>query len=150
MDLSITVTPWFWAVGAVVIAFLEILAPGYYLIWIACAAALTAIAGFIVILSLSTQLIIFIIASLLCCVAGFFVYRRLMSHPTDAPPLNQRELDLLGAVGVAAEPFANGQGKARIGDTVWLAEAADEIPRGAPIVVKAVRGTTLVVDRRKV
>lgn len=141
-------SPWFWAVGAVIIAFLELVVPGYYLIWIACAAALTAIASFVVTLTLSSQLTIFIAASLVCCVAGFFVYRRMVAQATDTRPLNQRELDLIGAAGVAAEAFANGQGKARIGDTVWLAEAADDIPRGAPIVVKEVRGTTLVVDRR--
>jgi membrane protein implicated in regulation of membrane protease activity len=140
--------PWFWGVAAVIIALLEIVAPGYYLIWIACAAALTAIAAFAVTLSLSGQLTVFIVASLVCCIAGFFVYRRLMAAAADAPALNQRELELLGAAGTAAEAFTNGRGKARIGDTVWLAEAVDDIPLGAPIVVEAVRGTTLVVGRR--
>ena len=140
---------WFWAVAAAVIALLELVAPGYYLIWIACGAAATAVASFSIALSLSGQLIIFIAASLIFCIAGFFIYQRLMATAANAPALNQREFDLLGATGIAAETFANGQGKARIGDSVWLAEATHEIPRGAPIVVKAVRGTTLVVDLRK-
>ena len=141
--------PWFWAVAAAVIALLELAAPGYYLIWIACGAAATAIAAFTIVFSLSGQLIVFIAASLIFCIAGFFVYQRLMATAANAPTLNQREFDLLGAAGTAAETFTNGQGKARIGDTVWLAETTQEIPRGAPIVVKAVRGTTLMVDLRK-
>ncbi len=141
--------PWFWAVAAAVIALLELVAPGYYLIWIACGAAATAIASFTIVLSLSGQLIVFIAASLVFCVAGYFVYQRLMAAAANAPALNQREFDLVGAAGIAAETFTNGQGKARIGDSVWLAEATHEIPRGAPVVVKAVRGTTLLVDLRK-
>lgn len=143
MQIPQTISPWIWAVLAVAIAILELHTPGSYLIWIACAAAITSLAGFLMIISLSGQLTIFAISCVATCLIGFFIYRHFGAP--GRPTLNVRDLELVGAIGTSAEPFRNGQGKARIGDTVWLAEASDDIPAGTPIVVNAVRGTTLLV-----
>jgi membrane protein implicated in regulation of membrane protease activity len=143
-----TLTPWAWAVAAVVIAFLELPVPGSYLIWIACAAALTALAGFVIGWSLSAQLTFFVIASIGSCVAGYFVYRHLDRRGKEAEPVNRRDLDLVGAAATVTEAFANGQGRVRLGDTVWLAECGEDLPAGTPVVVTAVRGTALIVARK--
>lgn len=146
MSVPIAFTPWAWAIAAVVVGFLELHVPGSYLIWIACAAAITAVATFAVELSYSGQLLTFVAACAVSCGAGFFVYRRAMSRRHAEPPLNRRDLDLVGAAGTAAEAFTGGRGRARIGDSVWLAESTSDLPAGAPLVVKAVRGTVLVVE----
>ncbi len=143
-----TVVPWAWAVAAVVIAFLELPVPGTYLIWIACAAAITAVATFLVEWSLPAQLTIFIVASVGTCVAGFFIYRRLGTRGIGDEPINRRDLDLLGASGVAAETFVDGQGRIRLADSVWLAVSEEDIPAGTSVIVSSVRGTTLVVRRK--
>lgn len=144
-----SVSPWAWAVAAVVIALMELPMPGTYLIWIACAAAITALVGFLVDLSLSAQLAIFIVASVGTCVAGYFVYRHLGGTENNAEPLNRRDLDLVGASGTAAEAFVNGQGRIRLGDSLWLAASKEDIPAGASVIVSGVRGTTLVVRRKQ-
>jgi len=146
MSFPMALTPWAWAIAAVVVGFLELHTPGSYLIWIACAAAITAAATFAVDLSYSGQLLTFVIACGFSCGAGFFVYRRAMARRQAEPPLNRRDLDLIGAMGTAVDSFPGGRGRARIGDSVWLAEAAGDIPAGTPLVVKAVRGTVLVVE----
>lgn len=146
MSFPMAFTPWAWAIAAVVVGFLELHTPGSYLIWIACAAAITAAAAFTVNLSYAGQLLTFVIACAFSCGAGFFVYRRAMAHRQAEPPLNHRDLDLIGVTGTAAEAFSSGRGRARIGDSIWLAEATSDIPAGAPLVVKAVRGTVLVVE----
>lgn len=146
MQIPSTISPWVWAVLAVAIAILELHTPGSYLIWIACAAAITSLAGFLTIISLSGQLTIFAVSCVATCLIGFFIYRHFSA--LRGPTLNVRDLELVGAIGTSAEPFRNGQGKARIGDTVWLAEASDDMPAGTPIVVNAVRGTTLLVTRK--
>ncbi|MBS0533418.1 MAG: NfeD family protein [Proteobacteria bacterium] len=143
-----TLTPWAWAVAAVVIAFLELPVPGSYLIWIACAAALTALAGFVIGWSLSAQLTFFVVACIGTCVAGYFVYRHLDRRGKEAEPVNRRDLDLVGVAATATEAFANGQGRVRLGDTVWLAECGEDLAAGTPVTVTAVRGTTLVVARK--
>ncbi len=52
---------------------------------------------------------------------------------------------MLGARGMVCEPFVNGHGKVRLGDSVWLA-AGPDLADGTPVVVSAVRGTRLVVQ----
>ena len=142
-----TLSPWAWAVAAVIIAFMELPVPGSYLIWIACAPALTALAGFLVELSLSAQLTVFVVCNIGTCVAGYFVYRHFDRRGRGGDAVNRRDLDLVGAHGAASDAFANGQGRVRLGDTVWLAECADDLAAGTPVVVTAVRGTTLIVAR---
>jgi inner membrane protein len=148
MQFSDSMLAWGWAVLALIVALLELHAPGSYLIWIALAAAVTAIANFLFVLSVSAQLAIFSVSVIVSCVVGYYVYRLTERGPFSGQLLNQRDLELVGAIGTAGQPFVNGQGKARIGDTVWLAEAREDIPSGTPIIVEAVRGTTLIVARR--
>ncbi|MBS0247751.1 MAG: NfeD family protein [Proteobacteria bacterium] len=145
MIWSATAAPWAWAVAAVVIAFLELPVPGSYLIWIACAAALTALAGFLVDLTLSAQLTVFVICNIGTCAAGYFVYRHFDRRGRGDDTVNRRDLDLVGAPATVTEAFANGQGRVRLGDSIWLAECADDLAAGTAVVVSAVHGTTLVV-----
>ena len=139
------VLPWAWAIIALLVSFLELHTPGYYLIWIAFAAAITAVLTFILGLSFNAQLVAFIIAAAGACFAGHFIYRRLLSANGQTPLLNQRDVELIGKTGVASEDFHFGQGKVRLGDSVWLAEGP-ALRKGAGVVVKAVRGTVVIVD----
>jgi membrane protein implicated in regulation of membrane protease activity len=139
------VTIWYWAIAAAVIASVEMHAPGFYLIWIACGAATTAAAIGLFDISVEQQLITFASASVVFCIVGYFVYRSLQVHP--ATSLNRRELGIVGAEGVVAEPIQNGHGKVRLGDTVWLAQGTD-LPVGTPIRVRALLGTTVQVEAK--
>ena len=135
---------WYWAIAAAVIAYVEMHAPGFYLIWIACAAATTAAGIGLFGLALEQQFIAFAVASVAFCIVGYFVYRSLNVHqPTTS--LNRRELGIVGAEGVVAEPIQNGRGKVRLGDTVWLAQGPDS-PAGTPVRVRALLGTTVQVE----
>jgi membrane protein implicated in regulation of membrane protease activity len=149
--IGVELIPWMWAFAALLLAFIELNAPGYYLIWIACAAALTSVIAFSFDVSVTGQVIIFAFSSMLICAVGHFVYRRLLpsEHDSSISTINRPDADLVGAVGVASESFRSGVGKVRLGDTYWLAESSDEIGKGVPIVVRAVRGISLVVAARK-
>ena len=138
---------WSWAILAVLVAIAELHAPGSYLIWIALGAAITAAISAVAPLSLSGQVVIFILASAISCAGGYFVYRRLypsINEDRDGS-LNRRNRQMIGAKGVVCETFANGHGKVRLGDSVWLAEGPN-LPEGAAIVVKSVRGARVIVD----
>jgi hypothetical protein len=135
---------WAWAGVAVALGLGELHVPGSYLIWIALGAAVAAGADAALGLRLEHQLITFIAASALSCVAGYFVYRRLDALGSKGMPLNQRAASMVGARGTVCEPIRNGQGKVRLGDTVWAAEGPD-LPEGTPIVVRSVRGVRMIV-----
>jgi membrane protein implicated in regulation of membrane protease activity len=135
---------WAWACLAAFIGLAELHAPGSYLIWIAIGAALTAVLEASWALSLSAQIAAFAVLSAISCGAGYFIYRR-MNHPKEVAPLNQRNLLLIGTQGVVCLPIVNGQGKVRLGDSVWLADGPD-LPQGSPVIVKSVRGTRITVE----
>lgn len=139
--------PWIWAIGALGAAVAEILAPGFYLIWFAAGAAITALASFAVDLALTTQLLLFAAASAVSCVAGYFVYQRMIAPIAGTSPLNQHDLEIVGATGTVFEALKNGHGKVELGDSVWLAEGPD-LAVGTPIVVTGARGTVVVVAPR--
>lgn len=135
--------PWFWAIGAVVVAVAEIVTPGFYLIWIAAGGAITALASFAFNLPLTTQLLIFAVASGVTCLCGYFVYRKLTAPGTTQ--LNQRDVEMVGATGTVFEAVINGRGKVELGDSVWLASGPD-LPVGTPVIVTGMRGTMVIVS----
>lgn len=148
MNLPFNLSPWAWAILAIVLGLFELHVPGSYLIWVALGAAVTAIFSFAGDWSLATQFAIFAVACAVGCSLGYFVYRWL--EPSEKPPaLNRRELELVGAFGTAAERFHDGEGKVRIADSVWLASSGDDLSAGDPIIVNAVHGTTLLVKRKQ-
>jgi membrane protein implicated in regulation of membrane protease activity len=138
--------PWILAIGSVVVAVAELQCPGYYLIWIAAGGAITALASFAFDLSLSAQISIFIVSCSLSCIWGYFVYQRMIRSSEGNPPLNQRNLEMVGAKGVVTQALENGQGKVKLGDSVWLAEGPN-LKTGTPVIVKEVRGTVVLVAK---
>lgn len=139
---------WAWAIGALLLAIFELHAPGFYLIWVALGAGVTALATFLFALPLSGQLAAFAAACLASCAAGYFVYRRIISAEPAEHARNVRDRQMVGEHAVVAEPIRNGHGKIRLGDTVWLAEGPN-LPEGAAVVVAAMRGTTAIVAPAK-
>ena len=71
--------------------------------------------------------------------------RRELSKDSDQPLLNRRAEQFVGRRYVLDSAIVNGQGKARVGDSVWLVEGP-ELPAGAQIEVIAVNGTALKVQ----
>lgn len=137
--------PWFWAIGSILVAIAEMHSPGSYLVWIALGGLITLLLSFVFDLSLTIQLGVFGLSSVGACIIGFFVYQRLGTLSVVASHRNRRDLDLIGAKGIVDEAFANGSGKVRLGDSVWLA-AGPNLTKETPVIVTEVRGTVLVVS----
>lgn len=135
---------WGWAIAAAAIAWAELHAPGSYLIWIAAGAAVTAAIQGVWDLPLEGQIITFIACSCMSCCGGYFVYRVVRGRSDNRTVLNQRDHAMIGARGVVSAPLVNGEGKVRVGDTVWLAEGPD-LAEGTPVIVSAVRHSRLIV-----
>jgi membrane protein implicated in regulation of membrane protease activity len=67
-----------------------------------------------------------------------------MHERSDQPNLNRRAEQYIGRRFVLETAIVNGQGKARVGDSLWLAEGPD-LPAGSPVEVVGVDGSTLKV-----
>ena len=135
---------WAWIVVAGVLALAEMVVPGAYLIWIALGAAATGIAAAGTGMVFEVQLATLATTTAVSCIAGYFVYRRVELDRNGGVPPNTPRRSMVGARGTVAEAFANGRGKVRVGDTVWLAEGPD-LAVESPVVVAGVRGTRLEV-----
>ena len=67
---------WIWLIAAAALAAIELVTPGFFLIWIAGAALLTGVTAFLLPIELSFQLVLFGLFSILSVVLGRRHYER--------------------------------------------------------------------------
>ena len=135
---------WWWLIAAVALGILELLAPGFFLVWIGAAAALTGIVVALLPLALPYQLGIFVLLAFAAVFAGRSYYARNPVTSAD-PKLNARASRLIGQIVTVEAAIENGKGRVRVGDGVWNARGADA-PAGASVVIVAADGTSLTVE----
>lgn len=139
------VTHYGWWLLALVLIAAEMVAPGYFMLWIGIAAGVmglvTLVAPQIPALGQAVLFGVFAIAS--CLVYWKFI-RPLAEQRDDQPLLNRRGQRMVGRRVIVCEAIVNGRGKVRVGDGEWLAEGPDA-PAGSEVEVVGVAGTTLRV-----
>lgn len=135
---------WWWLLGAAVLGILEIVAPGIFLIWLGAAAALTGIAVAIVPMPLPMQLALFGFLAIAAVMGGKRHYERNPVGSSD-PLLNDRTARLIGQQVEVVTAISNGEGRVRVGDSVWAARGPDA-PVGARVRVVGAQGTCLTVQ----
>src|ERR1700744_6044999 len=107
-----------WWILALVLIAIEVILPGYFMLWIGIGAGLT---GLVVLvapgMSLLAQALVFVLLAFLSCAAYWYGFRRrLMRNDTGDALLNRRGEQKIGQRYVLAEPIVNGRGKAKVGD----------------------------------
>ena len=134
-----------WWLLALVLVGLELMLPGYFMLWIGiAAAAMGVILTFLPDLSLLSEAVLFTALSLVSCFVYWKFVRRALDEPSEQPLLNRRAEQHIGRRYVLESAIVNGQGKARVGDSHWLVEGPD-LPAGTTIEVVGVEGATLKV-----
>jgi len=146
MLMSLTVHYGWWLLALVLIG-AELLAPGYFMIWIGIAAAAVGVVLMVLPeLSFLAQSVMFVLLAIVSCYGYWHFVRRAAGERSDQPLLNRRAEQYIGRRFVLETAIVNGNGKARVGDSLWLVEGPD-LPAGTPIEVVAVDGTTLKVQK---
>ena len=141
--LGFLTSPWGWFSLAAVMAILEILAPGAYMIWLAAAALATGLTVAAVPLTLDGQLAAFamwILASLLAS-------RQLKGRTPfmgDRPGLNRLSHRVAGETAVVTAPIVDGRGRVRLGDSEWPAQGPD-CPVGTRVRIEGADGAVLQI-----
>ena len=119
---------WLWLIGGVLLLIAELIAPGFFLVFIGGAAIATGLVSMLVGIPVAAQLAIFsILAFLSARVGGRYAYSYRYDYSSD-PLLNDRVKRMLGNVVVVVEPVDANGGRVRVGDSVWSA-------RGGPAAV---------------
>ena len=112
---------WLWLIGGVVLLIAEMIAPGFFLVFIGAAAIATGLATLFLPIGLAFQLALFaIIAVAIVRIGGRRAYASRYDHSSD-PLLNDRIGRLLGRVVVVVEPVDANGGRVRVGDGEWSA-----------------------------
>jgi membrane protein implicated in regulation of membrane protease activity len=137
---------WIWlAIGATLFT-LDVLAPGFFLLWFALAAGLVGVLLFAVPMDVTWQVLAFCVASVVSLLAA----RRLWgagsgNDVSDKPLLNQRAQQFVGRSFRLATPIEGGQGRITAGDGLWPVRGPD-LPEGAMVRVVGAEGTVLIVE----
>ncbi len=136
---------WLWAIGGVLLLIAEVMAPGFFLVFIGAAAVATGLFTVLFDLGLSAQLGLFALYSLVAVLAG----RRWYGEPDGAsadPLLNDRTARLIGRSFEVVTAIDEHDGRVRVGDSEWSARGGPAEP-GDRVRVTSVEGNCLIVER---
>lgn len=145
-DYFSTLLFWHWWVLGLVLVVIEMVAPGFFLLWIGLAAGVTGVILAIAPgLGWQEQFLIFGVLAIGSVVAARYYFRRNPILSDDAT-LNRRGSQYIGRVFNLDEAIINGVGKVKVGDGWWRAEGPD-LPAGARVKVVGVDGNMLKVEQ---
>ena len=135
---------WLWAIGGVLLLIAEVIAPGFFLVFVGAAAIATGLFTLLFSLGLAAQLALFAVYATLAVLAG----KRWYAQP-DGPAgglINEPAARLVGrSVEVVAAVDDHG-GRVRLGDSEWSARGGPAAP-GDRVRVTSVEGNCLIVER---
>ena len=135
---------WVWLTLGLVLAGLEMLAPGVYLIWLALAAIVIGVMTLALDLSLAAQVIDFVFLSL---IFAFSAKRILRDKPIESsdPLMNRRGARLVGETALVVQAIEHGSGRVRLGDSEWIARGPT-VAAGERVRVSGSEGAILLVE----
>lgn len=136
---------WLWLIGGVVLLIAELVAPGFFLIFIGAAAVATGLLGLLFSLPVTLQLAVFAaLAFLSARVGGRQFYAQRYDYTPD-PFLNDRAARLIGKVVVAVQPIDSHGGRVRVGDSEWSARGT-RAAVGERVRIVDIEGNCLKVE----
>ena len=134
---------WVWLILGCVLVSAELLAPGYFLMWIGAAALLTGVVSTVLPIGVTVQLAVFSISAIAAVYAGRHFFS---SSPVSADPkLNDKGARLVGEIVTVVEAIDSGRGRVKLGDGVWTAKGNDA-PAGTKVRITGVDGQVLLVE----
>ena len=139
---------WLWMIGGVLLLIAEIIAPGFFLLFIGAAALATGAFALMFDLGTASQLALFALYSLIAVMVGRRFYA---NEPVDSsdPLLNDRSGRLLGKVVTVVEPIDAQGGRVRVGDSEWSARGGPA-SAGDKVRITGVDGNCLTVEAERI
>ena len=116
---------WLWLIGGVVLLIAEVIAPGFFLVFIGAAAIATGLFTELFDLGAAPQFALFALYAVIAVMAGRRFYA---NRPSNNPLLNDPTARLVGKVVTVVAAVDEHVGRVRVGDGEWSA-------RGGPAAV---------------
>ena len=134
---------WIWAIGGVLLLIAEVLAPGFFLLFIGAAAIATGAFTLLFDLGTAPQLVLFAIYAALAVMLG----KRFYAQPDTADDnlkLNDPSKRLVGNSVLVVDPVDEHGGRVKVGDSEWSARGGPAAP-GERVTITGVDGNCLTV-----
>ena len=135
---------WLWMIGGVLLLIAEILAPGFFLVFIGAAAVATGLFALMFGLGLPAQLALFALYSIVALMIGRRVYANMPAEGGDGT-LNDPSARLIGRRGTATADINDQSGRVRLGDSEWSARGGPAAA-GEQVRITRVEGNCLIVE----
>ncbi|WP_155263322.1 NfeD family protein [Sphingomonas segetis] len=140
---------WLWLIGGVILLIAELIAPGFFLVFIGAAAIATGLAALLLPIGVALQLALFaLLAYLAARIGGRRAYSMRYDYSPD-PFLNDRAKRLLGRVVVVTQPVDSNGGRVRVGDSEWSARGGPAAA-GDRVRIVDIEGNCLKVEAEHV
>ena len=138
---------WLWMIGGVLLLIFEIIAPGFFLVFIGAAAMATGAFALLFGLGTVAQLALFALYALLAVMVGRRFYANAARHGGD-PLLNDRSARLVGQVVTVVAAVDEHGGRVQVGDGQWSARGGPAQP-GERVRILGVDGNCLKVEAER-
>lgn len=135
---------WLWLIGGLVLLIAELLAPGFFLLFVGAAALATGLFTILFDLGIAAQLALFAVYALLALMVGRRVYANVPAESAD-PLLNDRAARLIGRSVIVVEAIDRHSGRVRVGDSDWSARGGPAAP-GSRVLITGIDGNCLTVE----
>lgn len=135
---------WFWLIGGVVLLIAEIIAPGFFLVFLGAAAIAAGLFTVLFDLGTASQLALFALYAFIAVMLGrrFYAVR---GTPGSDPLLNDPARRLVGKVVTVVSPVDEHNGRVRLGDGEWSARGGPAAA-GERVRITGVEGNCLKVE----
>jgi len=134
---------WWWAIGGVILLIAEVIAPGFFLIFIGAAALATGLFTLMFGLGSVAQLLLFLVYAAVAVLAGKRFYNR--PRGADGHQLNDRHAQLVGRRVTVTQTVDEDNGRVRLADGEWSARGGPALV-GEQVVIRRIDGNCLIVD----
>jgi len=141
IDLS---AGWLWAIGGLLLLIAEIVAPGFFLVFLGVAAIATGLFTLLFDFGLGPQLALFVVYTALAVMIG----KRWYGEPDSDDPsikLNEPVKRLVGKTVTVVEAVDDHGGRVRVGDGEWSARGGPAAA-GERVKVTGIDGNCLTVE----
>jgi inner membrane protein len=138
---------WLWLIAGLVMLIAEVVAPGFFLLFIGTAAIVTGLFVLLFDLGLVPALALFVLYTVVAVMIGRKVYAARPVASSD-PHLNDRSARLIGRSVEVVSPIDERGGRVRVGDGEWSARGGPAAP-GDRVRITGVDGNCLTVEAER-
>ena len=135
---------WWWAIGGLLLLIAEVVAPGFFLVFIGAAAIATGLFTLLFDLGLAPQLVLFVLYTALAVMIG----KRWYAEPHEGDQrhaINEPAKRLIGRTVTVVSDVDDHAGRVRVGDGEWNARGGPA-SAGERVTVTGVEGNCLIVE----